>query len=173
MVIIMVDGWIIRWWKCFLRRSNRQESFLNTVARTYMMELSDEILKSIRDEMLPLAEKWWEYDIWKQNRVITAWIDEYNNVSIPEKLYKKGITTDFPGLVSGSRIPRPMGCVRILFHLSRIYIFLSDPTSTSTSCDSQIRRYTNNSWLVAHLDRSEINILLEMNTLKNGQEQEA
>ena len=42
------------------------------------MELSDEMLKSIRDEMLPLAEKWWEYDIWKQNRVITAQIDEYN-----------------------------------------------------------------------------------------------
>ena len=59
-----------------------------------MMELSDEILKSIRDKMLPLAEKWWDYDIWKQNRVITAWIDEYN-VSIPEKLHKKGITTDF------------------------------------------------------------------------------
>ena len=58
--------------KNFLSRSNRQESFLNTVARTYMMELSDEILKSIRDEMLPLAEKWWEYDVWKQNRVITA-----------------------------------------------------------------------------------------------------
>ena len=50
--------------KMFLRHSNRQESFLNTVARTYMMELSDEMLKSIRDEMLPLAEKWWEYDIW-------------------------------------------------------------------------------------------------------------
>ena len=63
--------------------------------------------------------------------------------------------------------------VRILFHLSRKYIFLSDPTSTSTSCDSQIRRYTNNSWLVAHLDRSEINFLSVLNTLKNGQEQEA
>ena len=74
------------------------------------MELSDEMLKSIRDEMLPLAEKWWEYDIWKQNRVITAQIDEYN-VSIPEKLHKKGIATDFSGLVSGYRIPRPMGCV--------------------------------------------------------------
>ena len=58
--------------KMFLRHSNRQESFLNTVARTYMMELSDEMLKSIRDEMLPLAEKWWENDIWKQNIVITA-----------------------------------------------------------------------------------------------------
>ena len=55
-----------------MRHSNRQESFLNTVARTYMMELSDEMLKSIRDEMLPLAEKWWENDIWKQNIVITA-----------------------------------------------------------------------------------------------------
>ena len=54
----------------------------------------------------------------------------------------------------------------------KIYV-LSDPTSTSTSCDSQIRRYTNNSWLVAHLDRSEINILSVLNTLKNGQEQEA
>ena len=73
-----------------------------------MMELSDEILKSIRDEMLPLAEKWWEYDVWKQNRVITAQIDEYN-VSIPH--YKKGIATSFSGLVSGYRIPRPMGCV--------------------------------------------------------------
>ena len=59
------------------------------------MELSDEILESIRAEMLPLAEKWWEYDNWKQNRVITAQIDEYN-VSIPEKLhYDKGIATDF------------------------------------------------------------------------------
>ena len=52
------------------------------------MELSDEILESIRAEMLPLAEKWWEYDIWKQNRIITAQIYEYN-VSIPEKLHKK------------------------------------------------------------------------------------
>ena len=52
----------------------------------------------------------------------------------------------------------------------KIYLFIGPNT---TSCDSQIRRYTNNSWLVAHLDRSEINILLEMNTLKNGQEQEA
>ena len=75
-----------------------------------MMELSDEMLKSIRDEMLPLAEKWWEYDIWKQNRVIKAKIDEYN-VSILEKLHKKGIATDFSGLVSGYCIPRPMGCV--------------------------------------------------------------
>ena len=60
-----------------------------------MMELSDEMLKSIRDELLPLAEKWWEYDIWKQNIIITAQIYEYN-VSIPEKLhYDKGIATDF------------------------------------------------------------------------------
>ena len=29
-------------------------------------------IKSIRDELLPLAEKWWEYYIWKQNRIITA-----------------------------------------------------------------------------------------------------
>ena len=36
----------------------RQKSYLNTVARTYMMELAAEMLESIRDEMLPLAEKW-------------------------------------------------------------------------------------------------------------------
>lgn len=36
----------------------REESYLNTVARTYMMELGAEMLESIRDEMLPLAEKW-------------------------------------------------------------------------------------------------------------------
>ena len=36
----------------------RQESYLNTVARTYMMELGAEMLESIRDEMLPLAETW-------------------------------------------------------------------------------------------------------------------
>ena len=39
----------------------RQESYLNTVARTYMMELGAEMLESIRDEMLPLAEKWLPY----------------------------------------------------------------------------------------------------------------
>ena len=40
----------------------RQESYLNTVARTYMMELGAEMLESIRDEMLPLAEKWFEFN---------------------------------------------------------------------------------------------------------------
>ena len=40
----------------------RQESYLNTVARTYMMELGAEMLESIRDEMLPLAEKWLPFD---------------------------------------------------------------------------------------------------------------
>ena len=39
----------------------RQESYLNTVARTYMMELGAEMLESIRDEMQPLAEKWFEF----------------------------------------------------------------------------------------------------------------
>ena len=41
----------------------RQESYLNTVARTYMMELGAEMLESIRDEMLPLAEKWLPFDL--------------------------------------------------------------------------------------------------------------
>ena len=40
----------------------RHESYLNTVARTYMMELGAEMLESIRDEMLPLAEKWLPVD---------------------------------------------------------------------------------------------------------------
>ena len=38
----------------------REESYLNSVARTYMMELAAEMLESIRDEMLPLAETWFQ-----------------------------------------------------------------------------------------------------------------
>lgn len=67
-------------------QEGREESHLNSVARTFMMELDDEMLESIKDEMLPLAEKW-----------------------------------------SGVKL-----------------------SHTSTY---GVRRYTNNSWLVAHLDR--------------------
>ena len=38
----------------------REESYLNSVARTYVMELAAEMLESIRDEMLPLAETWFQ-----------------------------------------------------------------------------------------------------------------
>ena len=39
---------------------SREESHLNSVARTFMMELDDDMLESIRDEMQPLAEKWFK-----------------------------------------------------------------------------------------------------------------
>ena len=55
----------------------REESYLNTVARTYMMELGAEMLESIRDEMLPLAEKWSTILTFRSSLCCTAPAGEY------------------------------------------------------------------------------------------------